>query len=38
VGIGHKVTGCVGSKCGTVSSVDGELSSKIGVAVVYICR
>jgi hypothetical protein len=35
VGIGHKVTGCVGSKCGTVSSVDG---SKIGVAVVYICR
>jgi hypothetical protein len=38
VGIGHEVVGCVGSECGTISSVDGELRSGIRVAVVYICR
>jgi hypothetical protein len=38
VGIGHEVAGYVGSECGTISSVDGELKSEIGVAVVYICR
>ncbi|KAJ7868457.1 hypothetical protein B0H13DRAFT_1897107 [Mycena leptocephala] len=37
VGIGHKVTGCVGSKCGTVSSVDGELSRTIGDRGIAAC-